>query len=106
MINPLGLNKMQMVLPFAILRLINKAWRSTSGSPELDTFLWDGTYELPTLIINLHITSLPCIPSEEVFDYTLDKINAYVNNRHEYNNIILYIMMSDDYVLACINNGY
>ena len=78
-INPLVLNKMQMVLPFAILRLINKAWRSKSGSPEVDTFLWDGSYELPTLLIDLHITSLPCIPSEEVFNYTLDELNAYVS---------------------------
>ena len=78
-INPLALNKMQMVLPFAILRLINKEWRSTSGSPEVDTFLWDGSYELPTLHIDLHITSLPCIPSEEVFNYTLNELNAYVS---------------------------
>jgi hypothetical protein len=78
-INPLALNKMQMVVPFAILRLINKAWRSTSGSPEVDTFLWDGSYELLTLLIDLHITSLPCIPSKEVFDYTLDELNAYVS---------------------------
>ena len=67
-INPLALNKMQMVLPFAILRFINKRKGSMSGSPEVDTFLWDGTYELPTLLIDLHITSLPCIPSEEVFN--------------------------------------
>jgi hypothetical protein len=78
-INPLALNKMQMVLPFAILRAINKNWRSTSGSPEMDTFLWDGSYELPTLLIDLHITSLPCIPSEEAFNHTLDELNAYVS---------------------------
>ena len=53
-INPLALNRMQMVLPFAILRLINKRKGSMSGSPEVDTLLWDGSYELPTLPINLH----------------------------------------------------
>ena len=78
-ITPLTLNNMQMILPLAILRLINEAWRSTSGSPEMDTFLWDGTYELPTLLINLHITSLPCIPSKDVFNYTLDELNAHVS---------------------------
>jgi hypothetical protein len=80
-INPLALNKMQMMLPFAILRLINNRRRSRyrSGSPEVDTFLWDGSYELPTLHIDLHITSLPCIPSEEVFNHTLDELNAYVS---------------------------
>ena len=77
-INPQILNNMQMALPFAILRLINKGSRSTSGSPEVDTFLWDGSYELPTLRINLTITSLPCIPSEEVFNCTLEELNAYV----------------------------
>ena len=79
-ISPLILNKMQMVLPFAILRLINRAWRSTSGSPEVDTFLWDGSYKLPTLLIDLHITSLPCIPSEEVFNYTLDELTMQVSS--------------------------
>ena len=79
-INPLTLSRMQMVLPFAILRLINKKWRSLFGSPEVDTFLWDGTYELPTLLIDLHIISLPCIPSEEVFNYTLDEVNAHVSH--------------------------
>ena len=79
-INPLILSKTQMVLPFAVLRLINKHWKSTTGSPEVDTFLWDGSYELPTLLINLHITSLPCIPSEEVFNCTLEELNAYVSS--------------------------
>lgn len=78
-INPLILNKMQMVLPFAILRLINKGSRLTSGSPEVDTFLWDGSYELPTLLINLTITSLPCIPSKEIFNCTLEELNANVS---------------------------
>lgn len=78
-INPLLLSKMQMVLPFAILRLINSILGPASGSPEVDTFLWDGSYELPTLLINLHITSLPCIPTEEVFNCTLEELNAYVS---------------------------
>ena len=78
-INPLILNKMQMVLPFVILRLINQGWSSMSGSPEVDTFLWDGSYDLPTLRVNLTITSLPCIPSEEVFNCTLEELNALVS---------------------------
>ena len=78
-VSPLLLNNMQMVLPFAILRLINKGLRSTYGSPQVDTFLWDGSYEFPTLLINLTITSLPCILSEEAFKCTLDELNAYVS---------------------------
>ena len=76
-INPLALNNMQMALPFAILRLINR--NSDNRSPEVDTFLWDGSYDLPTLFINLFITSLPCIPSEDIFNSTLDDLNAYVS---------------------------
>ena len=78
-INPQILNMMQMALPFAILRLINQGWSSTSGSPEVDTFLWDGSYDLPTLLINLTITSLSCIPSEEIFNCTVEELNAYVS---------------------------
>ena len=78
-VDPVLLNNMQMALPFAILRFINELLRSTYGSPEVDTFLWDGSYELPTLRINLTITSLPCIPSEEVFNCTLKELNAYVS---------------------------
>ena len=78
-ISPLLLNNMQMVLPFAILKLINKGLKSTFGSPQVDTFLWDGSHELPTLLINLMITALPCIPSEEVFNCTLEELNAYVS---------------------------
>ena len=78
-VSPSLLNNMQMVLPYAILRFINQRLRSTYGSPEVDTFLWDGSYELPTLRINLTITSLPCIPSVEVFNCTLKELNAYVS---------------------------
>ena len=80
-ISPLLLNNMQMVLPFAILRLINKGLRSTFGSPQVDTctFLWDGSHKLPTLLINLMITALPCISSGEVFNCTLEELNAYVS---------------------------
>ena len=44
-LSPLLLNKMQMALPFSILRLIHKSEQLLS--PEVDTFLWDGSYELP-----------------------------------------------------------
>ena len=77
-INPQTLNKMQMALPFAILRLINRL--SDNRSPEVDAFLWDGSYDLPTLSINLFITSLPCIPSEDIFNSTLGDLTAYVSS--------------------------
>lgn len=79
-ISPLRLNRMQMALPFSILRLIHRS--KEFSSPEVDTFLWDGSYDLPTLFLNLYITSLPCIPSEDIFNSTLDELTAYVSEVH------------------------
>ena len=78
MINPLDLNYIQMTLPLAILRLIHKKTQ-LKGNPEVETFLWDGSYDLPTLFINLHITFLPCIPSMEVFNSTVEDLNTFVS---------------------------
>ena len=79
-INPLVLNYMQMTLPFAILRLIHKFEQSSDdNSPEVDTFLWDGTYDLPTLHVDLSQTSLPCIPSVEIFNLTLKDLTTFVS---------------------------
>ena len=71
-----------MALPFTVLRLIhNHASEETvkQGSPEADTFLWDGSYELPTLLINLSLTSLSCIPSEDMFHSTLGDLTTFVS---------------------------
>ena len=79
-INPWTLNKMQMSLPFMILRKIHKKYRESDiVSPEVVAFLWDGSYDLPTLYLNLHITYLPCIPSKDVFNSTLEDVTTYVS---------------------------
>ena len=79
-INPWTLNKMQMPLPFMILRTIHKEYRESDiGSPEVTAFLWDGSYELPTLFLSLRITSLPCIPSKDVLNSTLEDVTTYVS---------------------------
>ena len=86
-INPLVLNYMQMTLPFAILRVIHKLEQNVNdNSPEVDTFLWDGSYDLPTLYIDLNITSLPCVPSVEIFSLTLEDLTTFVSypNCHTY----------------------
>ena len=81
MISPLILNIMQMPLPFMILRKIHNKYKNISAinSPELDSLLWDDSYELPTIFINLFITSLPCIPSADVFNSTLEELTTYVS---------------------------
>ena len=72
------LNLMQVTFPFFILRVIR--WLSNSkNNPEMETFLWDGSYELSPLLINLHITSLPCIPSQELFNSTVKDLTTIVS---------------------------
>ena len=77
-IDPVLLNRAQLLLPFLILRRIHQLG-FVKSNPEMDTFLWDGSYNLPTLIINLNITSLPCIPSKEVFNSTIEDLTILVS---------------------------
>jgi hypothetical protein len=77
-VHPLVLNFMQMQLPFVLLRIFYEVLGSERG-PEAQTFLWDGTYDLPTLHIHLHIPSLPCIPSDDIFMSALKDFNSLVS---------------------------
>ena len=77
-IEPLLLNRMQMMLPFCILRLIHYL-EIMQRNPEMDAFLWDGTFNLPSLHINLNVTSLLCIPSEELFNNAADYLTQFVS---------------------------
>ena len=77
-IKPMLLNRMQMMLPFIILRWILKLGNIESN-PEMKTFLWDDSYDLPTLLINLHIISLSCIPSKEIFNSTIEDLTRFVS---------------------------
>lgn len=76
--HPGVLNLMQLQLPYILLNLIQLVSRQTTDGPEADSFLWDGSYNLPTLHLNLHISSLSCIPSSELLDAVLTKITAQV----------------------------
>ena len=76
-VHPLVINFMQMQLPFVLLRIFYTVLESDRG-PEAQTFLWDGTYELPNLHINLTISNLPCIPSEHTFMSALNDFNSMV----------------------------
>ena len=83
-IEPLTLSRIQMALPFFILRLIH-LWQKDKGlvscNPEMASFLWDGSqsHPLDNLCINLHITSLPCIPSENIFNSTVEELTTFVS---------------------------
>lgn len=77
--HPTVLNMMQTQLPFLILMTVHKLFRTHQQSPKADTFLWDGTYDLPTLHLNMHITSLPCIPSQDLFELVLMDFNTMVS---------------------------
>ena len=77
-VHPLVLNFMQMQLPLVPLRIYYHILESERG-PEAQTFLWDGTYDLPTLQINLPIRTLSCIPSEFIFESALRDFNSLVS---------------------------
>ena len=80
--HPLTINFMQIQLPFVLMRVMFSIFSKldpTESGPEAKTFLWDGSYELPTLRINLHFTSLPCIPSFELFNSALMDFNSLVS---------------------------
>ena len=77
--HPMVLSMIQAQLPFSILRIIHVIMRQRS--PEADTFLWDGFYDLPTLHLNMHVISLPCIPSKDLFESVLMDFNTLVSDQ-------------------------
>ena len=52
--HPAVLNQLQFQLPFVVMRFTAEV---LSDEPDLDTFLWDGTSKLPTVLLNLTIDS-------------------------------------------------
>ena len=82
--HPLTINFMQIQLPFALMRIMFSIFQNldpTESGPEAKTFLWDGSYDLPTLHINLHFNSLPCIPSVGLFNSALMDFNSLVSKQ-------------------------
>ena len=77
MFHPTVLSVMQVQSPFAFLRIIHLTLIDQRG-PEAESFLWDGSYNLPTLHLNLHITSLTCVPSQGMFESVLMDLNTLV----------------------------
>ena len=76
--HPTVLSVMQVQSPFALLRIFHLTL--DQRSPEADSFLWDGSYDLPTIQLNLHITSMLCIPSNSLFESLLTELNALVRS--------------------------
>ena len=77
MFHPTVLSLMQVQSPFTFLRIIHRTLLD-QRSPEADTFLWDGSYDLPTVHLNLHITTLTCLPSRKVFMSVIKDLNTMV----------------------------
>ena len=78
-IHPLALNLLQLQMPFVLLRAIRSSSKYYSD-PEVNTFLWDGSYDLPsvTLYIDLGPNSLECLPSQDTFQDTFQELTAMV----------------------------
>ena len=80
--HPLTLNFMQIQIPFVIMKVMFEIFKKIDPSesgPEAETFLWDGSSELPALYINLHFASLSCLPSAELFNSILVDFNSLVS---------------------------
>ena len=75
--HPAVLSVLQVQSPFALLRIMHQTLPD-QRSPEADSFFWDGSYDLPTLYLNLHVTSLTCLPSQEVVISVLKDLNTMV----------------------------
>jgi len=78
-IHPSLLNWVQMQFPLGVLRIVHYIFTSTEIGPQAEAFLWDGSYDLPTLHINQHMESLPCLPSDQLYDAVLQDITALVS---------------------------
>jgi len=74
--HPTVLAMMQAQFPIGLLRFYHTILQHRS--PEADTFVWDPINEVPTLHLNMHITSLSCIPSQELFESVLTDFNTLV----------------------------
>ena len=77
--DPMTINFMQMQLPFAVMRFCYATTKH--DSPEANTFLWDGSYDLPTLRLNLSVdqNNLSCIPSNSMFESVLVDLTSMVS---------------------------
>ena len=82
--HPIVLNMMQAHTPFAVLRIIHKTL--DQRGPEADTFLWDGSYDLPSLHLNTHFTSISCAPSKDLFHSVLKDFNTLVSMHDRWQN--------------------
>lgn len=76
--HPTLLSMMQIQSPFALLRIFHLTLNQRS--PEADSFLWDGSYDLPTIQLNLHITTLSCVPSYDLFESLVMEMNTLVRS--------------------------
>ena len=80
--HPLTINFMQIQIPFVLMRAIHNIFKlihPSENGPEAESFLWDGSYELPTLHINLHFNTSTCLPSLELFNSVLNDFNSLVS---------------------------
>ena len=74
--HPGVLNMVQTPVAFSMMRAVR--WIRQQSAIEVIGFIWTGDEVLPTLHLNLHITSLSCVPSQEQFEIVLMDLNALV----------------------------
>lgn len=75
--HPIVLSMIQMQIPFIALKLVHLGLNQQT--PEENTFHWYGFYDLPTLYLNIHITTLSCVPSQDMVEFILKDMTTLVN---------------------------
>ena len=91
--HPTVIKMMQAQSPFALLRIMYLTLPD-QRSPEADTFLWDGSYDLPTVHLNMHISSLSCVPSQDMFESVFMDINTLVRaHMSSYIDLVVYSLL-------------
>ena len=75
LLDPLLINLLQLQLPFFLLRLFRGI---SDNNPEVAAFLWDGSYELPS--VTLHLRNLSHLPTDDdTLQYALEDLTVRVS---------------------------
>ena len=80
-VHPLALNLLQLQVPFVFLRAI-RSLAEHYHDEEVNTFLWDGSYELPSVTLYIMVNSLECLPSNKTFQEILQELTTVVSVYH------------------------
>ena len=80
-LSPPVLTLMQFQLPFSILRLFRLYLDLVDlpSGPEVAVFLWDGSFSLPSVSIDLHLHNVTSCPSQQEDPFFIDDLRDFTS---------------------------